>query len=128
MTTKKTTTKNETKKTTTKTTSKKTTKKNETYFCNANETLQQIENENDESKRAKIYARFLQSSIVIANRTITIEKYRDELLQTIRKNVQNSKMCKSIRHELRTRCLHRGALRNKKYHCIIKRTTIFAQR
>lgn len=125
--------KNETKKTTTNKTSKKndTSKKtttNKIVYMNANETLKNITNENDESKRIKIYDTFLKSSIVIANVTITIAKHRDNLLNALRKNKMNSQLCKSIRHELRTCCLHRGALRNKKYTCIIKRTTIFAKR
>jgi len=121
----------------TKTTSKKTTKKNDTskktttkkiVFMNSNDVLKNITNENDEKKRVKIYDAFLNSSIVIANDTITIRQHRDNLLNALRKNKMNSQLCKSIRHELRNVCLHRGALRNRKYTCIIKRTTIFAKR
>lgn len=121
----------------TTTTTKKTSKKNDTsmktttkkiIYMNANDVMKNITNENDESKRVKIYDAFLKSSIVIANETITITKHRDNLLNALRKNKMNAQLCKSIRHELRNSCLHRGALRNRKYTCIIKRTTIFAKR
>jgi hypothetical protein len=128
MTTKKTTTKKTTTKNETKTTSKKTTKKNNVYYMNANETNKTILNENDLQKRVALYAKFLQSSISIANNIITIEKHRENLLQLIRKNKHDSKMCKSLRHELRNVCLHDGALRNKKYTCRVTRQTIFAKR
>jgi len=127
MTTKKTTTKNETTKTKTKTTTKKTSKKN-VYYMNANETNKSILNENDLKKRVALYDKFLKSSISIANDIITIAKHRDNLLQLIRKNKNDSRMCKSLRHELRNVCLHDGALRNKKYTCRVLRQTIFAKR
>jgi hypothetical protein len=128
------TTKTTTKKTTSKTTTKKnetstkTTTKKTTYFMNANEMNKSILNENDLKKRVALYAKFLKSSISIANNIITIEKHRENLLQLIRKNKHDSKMCKSLRHELRNVCLHDGALRNKKYTCRVLRQTIFAKR
>lgn len=95
---------------------------------NANETNTFLHNENDLQKRVAMYEKFLKSSISIANNMITIEKHRDDLLQLIRKNVNDSKLCKSIRNELRKTCLHDGALRNKKYTCRVLRQTIFAKR
>jgi len=53
--------------------------------------------------------------IIVNNVEMTIDNYRDELLKQLRLNRDNTKLCKRIRHLLRKKCKHYGALRNRTY-------------
>jgi late competence protein required for DNA uptake (superfamily II DNA/RNA helicase) len=85
---------------------KKTTKATQPVFINPKEV-----------KTIEDYVAFLKSHIVVNSETITITQHRDNLLAKLRANKMDSKMCKSIRHELRGVCLHDGGTRTRKYKC-----------
>jgi len=62
-----------------------------------------------------------EKTIIVNNKTITIDEHKNDLLKQLRNAKHDVKLQKSIRNKLRKQCNHYGALRNRTY--IDKSTT-----
>jgi len=51
----------------------------------------------------------------VNGKDMKLDAYRDQLLAELKKNRDDVKKCKRIRHNLRTKCKHFGGLRNRTY-------------
>jgi len=67
------------------------------------------------AKKSVAKAETKNKNIMVNGKEMTTDKYRESLLKQLKDNRKDVKLCKRIRHTLRTKCAHFGGLRNRTY-------------